>query len=349
MIKKEMRFLLKMKSTSLIAFHMDKSWADLPAELLRKIFQSLFPTSLLQVQLTCIKWDQVACQVFYKDLSLFNKPKKLTRSLPFWASSSRCALHSVRKLRFNQKTIPDAMTLSNLVSLCPFITEIEQHGFSTVNYFPALLKLREEGYLQHLQLVEAPSEDSSQIQDHNNFMLAIADTATRLTVFDKLDLPNGASTNKFPLLGHISKFTCLKELHFFSEKPLNIVEAGSLIQGNHPYLKRVEFLTLDILHDPLANTKLACNASQVETVRIASEYASTMAVRQIMAMFPGLRKVLLSINSWEFHPSETGGASEEDSFDQFFCNNCPSQRIRNRGRLLYSLFYVALFQKFEVF
>lgn len=91
-----------------------------------------------------------------------------------------------------------------------------------------------------------------------------------------------------------------------------------MIQGNRPYLKQAEFLTSGILHNPLANIKLACNASQVETVRLASEYVSTKAVHQIMAMFSGLSKVFFSVNSWEFHPSEADEASEEDSFDRLF-------------------------------
>ncbi|KAL9549114.1 hypothetical protein MBANPS3_005359 [Mucor bainieri] len=298
---------------------MDKSWAKLPKELLHKIFQILLARStLLQLQLTCKTWSQVAYQEFYKNLSLFNNPETLTLSLPVWASSERLVLYSVRKLCFDEESIPDAVTLSNLVRLCPLITEIQQHSYSTVNYFPALLKLREEGYLQHLQLVEAPFEDSSQIQDYNTLMLGIASTAKELTVFSKLTVVNGASVNTFPLLNHISSFIHLEKLHFYSDKPLDITEASStLIQGNHPYLKQVAFLAQGFSYSQQCNGGDSVGTlSQVDTVEISSSSVSNAAVEQAMTMFPKLKKLNLTAEDWEFDHSS--GESEENAANRFF-------------------------------
>lgn len=274
--------------------HMEVPWANLPNEILHQIFQYLndHKTILHQLQLTCKNWGQTAQELIYKKICYFEDAQKLLLLLQTLASPNKSIAHVVKEIIVEEDHLQIHSNLLTFMRLCPNLKIIKQAISSSANYFSHMLKLHQEGYLQNLEEVDAPSRLNyyQEIRDYNKLMLASIKSIKCLKLFEE-----PSTRGIFPLADHLAEFIHLRKLEISVEDDISLFEISKFIQSNHlSFLKSINLSTEYYIADRhLAAGNFSNNnihaLPQVEKVSLELQIFPTEYIQLITFLFPNLK------------------------------------------------------------
>ncbi|KAL9549116.1 hypothetical protein MBANPS3_005361 [Mucor bainieri] len=213
----------------------------LPREVLHHVFTLLERDrkTLLQLQLTCKEWAQVAREIFYKSVNVSTNALKASSLKRALQTPDNSASHYIRHFEFSTSALSDNTSLSSIVSCCPNLRSIKQFIAETrCNYYPELLALRQQGHLQHLEQVDTPPlypNGEAANDDYVQLMLASRESITKLHLCSySSDQPSD-----FALTKHLAAFDHLKEVEIVSKAGITMRQMSTVLDSKHPYQKIV--------------------------------------------------------------------------------------------------------------
>lgn len=307
--------------------HMEASWENSPKEILHQIFQYLsdHERMLHQLQLTCKNWSQVAQELLYQKICYFEDAQKASLLLRTLASPNKSIAHVVKEIIVEEDHLQIHSNLFTFMRLCPNLKIVKQTINSSANYFPHMLKLHQEGYLQNLEEVDAPSRLNyyQEIRDYNKLMLASIKSITCLKCFEE-----PSTRGIFPLADCLAEFTHLRKLEITVKDDVSLFEISKFIQGNHlSFLKSIYLSTEYYIVDRhLAASNFPSNnvhaLPQVEKVSLELQIFLTEYIQLITLLFPNLKNLSLRIeNATDEVLNRTRAAEDKNSkiaFHDFF-------------------------------
>ncbi|KAF1807622.1 hypothetical protein FB192DRAFT_1356645 [Mucor lusitanicus] len=213
--------------------------AKLPKELLHKIFALLKrdKKTLLQLQLTCKEWAQIAKAIFYKSVNLYTNVQRANSFKRALQLPGNSAAHNIRHLGFHTRAFSDDTNLSSIVSCCPNLRSIKQAtGLLTdeerCNYYPELLALQQQGHLRCLEEVDKPPSGpnaETANADYIQLMLTLKASITKLYLCNySSDQPSA-----FALTEHLPAFNRLKEVDIFSKTGITVRQFNAVLDSKH--------------------------------------------------------------------------------------------------------------------
>ncbi|CAO3634169.1 unnamed protein product [Mucor fragilis] len=273
--------------------------AKLPKEVLHKTFTLLEEDvkTLLQLQLTCKEWAQVAKEIFYKSINVSTNAQKassLQRTLQLPDSS---AALNIKHFEFSTTALSDHTNLSSILSHCPNLRSIKQFiAEGRYNYYPELLALRQQGHLQYLEQVDEPplypnAEGAN--ADYIQLMLASRESVTKLYLCNySSDQPSA-----FALTEHLSTFDKLKEVEIVSKTGITIYQVSTVLDSKHSY-RKIVVKSLVFAEDPhLTKSDSSAGNHTLPNVKTADLHFRTFSVKSLRH----IKRVLPRLNALYIH------------------------------------------------
>ncbi|KAF1807678.1 hypothetical protein FB192DRAFT_1443052 [Mucor lusitanicus] len=288
--------------------------SDLPQEILQNIFyyleegpryyiddeEDLAKRSLLQLQLTCKLWSQVAREVFYQNIG-----------------------HAVKELSFDNKLFNDNLRFAAIVILCPNLKVLLRWERSNADFYTPSLALYQLGFLQKLEKVSPPTKMGNyeaEIESYHNYLKLVF--AARQTI-TSLQLSGGY---KEKLAVILRKFINLKEIRFVPDSNIDLQQLSRLLQGSHPHLKVIDISSVVPTTDQHQEQQPLLHGLTENplTEHFAMELCplSIQDMQRIQFIFPKVSKLFLNRISALDEPYSGSSVVQEENldmvFDQFF-------------------------------
>ncbi|KAL9544855.1 hypothetical protein MBANPS3_007414 [Mucor bainieri] len=286
----------------------------LPKEVLHHIFTLLESDekTLLQLQLTCKEWAQVAKGIFYKSVDVYNNALKANSLKRALQTPGNSAAHCIRHFRYSASALQDGTSLSSIVSYCPNLQSIKQYTFEfRHNYYPELLALRHQGHLQHLEQVDKPPlrpNAEAANADYVRLMLASSESITKLYLCN----PSSDESSDFALTEHLATFSHLKEVEIFKWSGITIHQLSAMLNSSPSCQKIVVKSLLFPEEDPEANDDGNSSCAGVPVlpqVKAAELQLGLLSVKDILV----IKHVLPCLNELHIYAQELNPLASEIS------------------------------------
>ncbi|OAD06847.1 hypothetical protein MUCCIDRAFT_107439 [Mucor lusitanicus CBS 277.49] len=332
---------------------MERSYQNLPPEILRLTFSYLGGADLNHAQLTCKRWSPVAQKLLYKYMRFQGSSIKdiirMFRHHPSLAQSvNRVSLDLVKMREYykvsdtsNEEGIIDEEGRKYIVSqhyhdmlaflcLCPNITLIKLPPNPPKMMYHDLMELRENGYLARLGEIDKYCLERSRakLPGYYNLLYALKNSIKDMHLNNQLDSAkegNLTDSSSSLVLNNISSFTQLQQLRLEMQRYAHVHEFDSFLDNCSENLTTLEVvLTQDSpeFHTCLVEQIHIKHLPNIKNLTVlTSAPSSNQEIQYITRKFPGLQA--LSIRS---QPTTAVLLADACRFFDYICR-IPSVRI----------------------
>ncbi|KAL9559687.1 hypothetical protein MBANPS3_000310 [Mucor bainieri] len=240
------------------------SWEQFPKELQRIAFSKLQynRNTLLQIQLTCKSWRQVAEELLYANISLciddtVAENEKLLTTLELPNNQYRLFVKTLNLFNLFYATpkpgsnINPVVLLLKLLLNCPNLTSIEPHNAVSANdYYDTIYTLRRAGHLQKVGFIGCyPDTSKKTLEHYNKTIMEFASTIQEVLLepYPESDtlLANGSTIrDAYPLGKCLKEFLRLKKLRMLSPTGLNLCQLDQLLDSTNANALRDVSITM---------------------------------------------------------------------------------------------------------
>ncbi|KAF1798250.1 hypothetical protein V8B55DRAFT_1552698 [Mucor lusitanicus] len=227
-------------------------YSNLPREVLEQIFThpDISKRDLLQLQLTCKQWSNVAQKHLYKEISLIDSnlytthqsnPPAIRKRLALWMRTLLLLNQSVGKFvktisvdeSFNKAASEDSLlNIGIFAHLCPNIVEIKGLVYSS-ELLKTLTSLHRQGKLQHLEDFPTPNRgtEDADILDTNYYTSAMEFKDTLKNMYIREGIRKARSPQCLITPASLQLFPSLKCLILAESSRVNLYQLRDYLSG----------------------------------------------------------------------------------------------------------------------
>ncbi|KAL9555130.1 hypothetical protein MBANPS3_002495 [Mucor bainieri] len=314
---------------------MEQSGDTIPTEILQLVFEKLEGASLkdfTEMQLVCRRWCFMAQERIYREIAinkhLYERPStsnpksndydcgkglkkecdQRTVLLARTIDSPNGYIGSlIEKLAVASFTVAKKNYLPTFVKACPNLLSLQCHGVP-VSLYKDLLDFHQKGYLQHLERLTLPIEESEEpqcIDPYNQLALCLKGTLKELLVACSHQQFITVK-NSFPLFEELHNFPKVEDLHVVSNNSVLLYEFDELLDNCSPCMQSVTFYIDNYDNFPIYEY-LRTDLSKIASRRLVKKLTITCSrplvtteVAFLMLKFTALSTFTLACN--EFDP-----------------------------------------------